>query len=89
MVDLEGALSHWWDRDSVRSLEMHLKKKYLEKTGKKCTCYDAIPSEGAGAFLENRHLQRENWWGGSIMYLSIGVAVTAIAAFYANSFVRK
>lgn len=38
------------DRDSVRTLEMHLRKQYFEKTGKKCLCYDAFPCEGAGSF---------------------------------------
>lgn len=68
------------DRDSVRTLEMHLKKKYLEKTGRKCVCYDALPSEGAGVFTDVKPGRGAGW---GVSPVSVAVAVlTSLAAFY-------
>lgn len=74
------------DRDSVRTLEMHLKQKYLEKTGKSCICYDALPSDGAGVFDLKKI---ENSSNNSLLYISAGIAILSVAAYFLNGSLRK
>jgi hypothetical protein len=78
------------DRDSVRTLGMHLKKKYYEKTGKKCECYDALPSEGAGVFPSSSSTANGGLLGNmNILTISAVVAVASLVAYCANESMKK
>ena len=78
------------ERDSVRTLEMHLKKKYFEKTGKTCVCYDAIPSEGAGEFKENAATGHGGWLSDvNLWTVSAAVAVTSLLAYFVLESTKK
>jgi len=78
------------ERDSVRTLEMHLKKKYFEKTGKKCVCYDAVPSEGAGEFAESATIGHGGWLEDvNLLTVSAAVAVTSLIAYFVLESTRK
>jgi hypothetical protein len=79
------------DRDSVRTLEMHLKKKYLEKTGKTCVCYDALPSEGAGVFPDKEEGREgsSGWGSASFLSVSAAIAVVSVVAYCIRATARK
>ena len=73
------------ERDSVRTLEMHLQKKYYEKTGKRCVCYDALPSEGAGVFPGGSGAggRQGGGWGWLLLSaVAAAAAAVAVGAYY-------
>jgi len=71
------------DRDSVRTLEMHLKQKYLEKTGKACVCYDALPSEGAGVFEARRPEKSVGGWDAHSLSLAVAAVIVSVGVYFA------
>ncbi|CAE7809754.1 GALK1 [Symbiodinium microadriaticum] len=40
------------ERNAVRILEMHLKRKYKEEFNITCECFECLPSQGAGDFTD-------------------------------------
>mmetsp|Transcript_26454 Transcript_26454/g.39276 ORF Transcript_26454/g.39276 Transcript_26454/m.39276 type:complete len:442 (+) Transcript_26454:48-1373(+) len=85
------------ERDSVRTLEMHLKAKYNEEFGLNCVCYECLPSTGAGdcdSMYSSRYSsdkKEEESDGASLPWIvaSCTVGVIAAAALYIMTFRRQ
>jgi hypothetical protein len=93
------------ERNAVRILEMHLKKKYKEEYDIDCDCYECLPSPGAGDFSSllpsdsaqdpgRDHSTSRVGDGGTspgwiLTACVVGVAVGTLLFWYAGSSSRK
>lgn len=93
------------ERNAVRILEMHLKKKYKEEFGIDCECYECLPSPGAGDFSsllpsesvqdpEGHHSSSPVAESGTpqgwiLTACAIGVVVGTILYWYGGNWSRK